>query len=45
VHTRFWWGSQGEREYLQDLDFNRNITLKWNFKNCDGLGVNWIDLV
>jgi hypothetical protein len=33
-----------ERDLLVDLGLNRNITLKWNFKNCDRVGRDWIDL-
>jgi len=29
VHTEFWWGNVREREYLEDLDIDGIIMLKW----------------
>jgi hypothetical protein len=33
-----------ERDFLEDLGLNRNITIKWNFKKCYGVGMDRIDL-
>jgi len=31
MHTGFWWGNLGERSYLEDLDIDDRIILKWIF--------------
>jgi hypothetical protein len=29
MHIAFWWESQKERDYYEDLDVGRTIALKW----------------
>jgi len=36
MNKAFWWGDQGERDLLQDLDIDRRIILKLIFKMWDG---------
>jgi hypothetical protein len=35
IHTMFWWGDLGERDYLEELGVDGRI-LKWIFKKWDG---------
>jgi hypothetical protein len=42
VHTRFWWETPRERDYLEDLSTDGRI-LKWLIKKWDG-GMDWIGL-
>ena len=32
VHTEFWLGKLREGDYLEDVDVNGSITLKWIFE-------------
>jgi len=47
AHTRLWWGSLGERDYLEDLGVDEKIILKWIFRK-GGVGVktgsNWLTI-
>jgi hypothetical protein len=42
-YTRFWWGKQRERDYLEDPDVDGRIILRWIFIKWDG-DMQWIDL-
>jgi hypothetical protein len=41
VHIRFWWGSLGEEDHLEDADVVGRIILKWIFEKWDwGYGLD-----
>jgi hypothetical protein len=33
IHIGFWWGSQKERDYWEDLDVGGRIKLKWTWES------------
>jgi hypothetical protein len=44
-----WWGNVRERGYLEDVDINATIILKWVllkwvFNMWYGRGIDWVDL-
>jgi hypothetical protein len=41
AHMVFWWVNLSERCYLEELQVDRRIVLKWGFKGYDG-GDYWI---
>ena len=44
MHTGFWWGNLREGDYLEDLDLNGRMILKWISRRGRG-DMDWIDLV
>jgi hypothetical protein len=37
MHAGFWWESQNQRDYLEDLDVGGRIILKWIFDKYNGV--------
>jgi hypothetical protein len=33
MHIEFWWGSEKQRDHIQDQDTDGTVTLKWILKN------------
>jgi hypothetical protein len=44
VYTGFWWGNLRERDHLEDSGIHDRIILRWNFRNLDVGGRDWIYL-
>ena len=44
MHIGFWWANRSVRGHLEDAGMGGRISVKCNFKNWDGGGMDWIDL-
>jgi hypothetical protein len=36
LYAGSWWGDLSGREFLEDIDVDGRVILKYNFKTCDG---------
>jgi len=44
TYTGFWWGNLRDKDYLGDPGVDGRMIFGRLFRNCDGGGMEWIEL-